>query len=351
MKIIHIANSISDSDGVSSHLHQLFRALRKKGVDQILLCGQVQSRTRFERSGIELTVVPDLFHGNRSASGFANAVRKLFGILRRFRPDAVHSHNHYAANISHFASKLTSFRKVQTVHGVIPETGRLSHFRADKFICVSSHSANYLKIEKSIDPKKIYLIRQGIDADEYIISDKFSSAAPGILCMSRLEEDKGVDDFVRAASILRQNESSAEFSVAGIGSYEKELKKMNDSLNAGVRFLGEVPDTVSLLGNADIVIMPSRIASEGFPMTVAEAGIARCLLIATELESLREVIENGVNGFLYKPGDYSSLAEKILQALSHKAQSKEMATAFRIRSEELFDIGLFAEKHMEVYNA
>ena len=56
----------------------------------------------------------------------------------------IHTHNHYAANLSKIISRLLRIKTIQTCHGIIPEEGRLSHFSADYIISVNEHIIKYL---------------------------------------------------------------------------------------------------------------------------------------------------------------------------------------------------------------
>jgi glycosyltransferase involved in cell wall biosynthesis len=350
MNVLHIVDSISDSDGVSSHVLQLMKSVDKKKAKQFLLCGQIVTCDRFKAEGIEVVELPEFLHSARSIVNFTSAIKRLHSISKQLSADVIHSHSHYAANIAWYLSKLTGIRTVQTLHGIIPETGKLGHFKAHKFICVSEPGVDYLENVQNIPADKISLIRQGIELRNFRNVNRFSKQKVHVVSASRLEFEKGPDVFIKAAGLVNAVCDDVTFSLAGTGSMKNELISLNEKCGGNVKIVGEVKDIFSFLNDADIFVMSGRTKSEGFPMALAEAGLAGCLIISSRFDALKYIFDETKNGFTFELEDHEELAKQIINAVSNRSISVSMALEFQKKANELFDVKTFAAKHMKVYN-
>ncbi len=345
-----MADSISDSDGVSSHILQLMKSIDRRKANQILLSGKILSDDKFIANGIEAVQLREFYHAERSITGFAAAVKKLIKICRNSKTDIIHSHSHYAANIAWYVSKLTGVKTVQTLHGIIPDDGRLGHFKAHKFICVSEPGVTHLKDVQQIPTDRIFLVRQGIEHKEILAERKFQKDKLHVVFASRFEHEKGPDVFIKAAAIVNSKNSDVRFSMAGTGSMADELLKLNNALDAKIEFCGVVIDIFPFLETADVFVMSGRTKSEGFPMVIAEAGVAGCLIITSRFDALEFVFDENTDGMIFEIDNHEELAEKILNAANNRADSLKMSEAFRSKSRKIFGPEQFAENHLRVYN-
>ena len=350
MNIIHLVNSISDSDGVSSHVLQLMKSIDKSKAKQFLFCGQIISSDKFKAEGIEVVEQAEFLHSGRSIANFTSAIKRLHNISRQLSAEIIHSHSHYAANIAWYLSKLTGIRTVQTLHGIIPEAGKLGHFKAHKFICVSEPGVEYLVNVQNIPADKISLIRQGIELRNFRNVTRFSKQNVHVVSASRLEHEKGPDVFIRAAGLVNAVCNDVTFSLAGTGSMMNELIKLNEQCRGNVKLVGEVKDIFSFLNDADIFVMAGRTKDEGFPMSLAEAATAGCLIISSRFDALKNVLDETTDGKVFEIENHEQLAEQILSAVKAKSTSANIACAYQKKAYTLFDANKFAEEHLRVYN-
>lgn len=350
MNVIHIVNSISDSDGVSSHVLQLMKSIDKTKAKQFLFCGQIVSSDKFKAEGIVVVEHAEFLHLGRSIANFTSAIKRLHSISRQLSADVIHSHSHYAANIAWYLSKLTGIKTVQTLHGIIPETGKLGHFKAHKFICVNEPGIEYLNEVQKVPAAKIFLIRQGIELRERHNSTKFSRANINVVSASRLEYEKGPDVFIRAAGLVNSVCKNVSFSLAGTGSMMNELIKINNQCGGKVKLVGEVKDIFSFLNDADIFVMAGRTKNEGFPMSLAEAAMAGCFIISSRFDALEYVFDETTDGKVFEIESHEQLAQRILSAVNERTSSAKTARAFQKKASVLFDVNKFVERHLRVYN-
>jgi len=144
--------------------------------------------------------------------------------------------------------------------------------------------------------------------------------------VGRLIHAKGVQDLLYAFELVKQYIPEASLTIVGDGDYRSELEELADT---GVTFLGELPQerVADVLATADVFVHPSY--SEGQPSAVAEASAVGLPVIATDVGGTRELVEDGVTGYLVKPRDARMLASRILYLLTDTDKARCMGRAGR----------------------
>jgi len=131
------------------------------------------------------------------------------------------------------------------------------------------------------------------------------------LLVGRVIRDKGVLEYVDAARRLRASCPTVRFQLLGPLDAENRTAipaaEVEKWVGAGiVDYLGEAEDVRPFLGAADCVVLPSY--REGLPRTLLEAAAMGRPLVATDVAGCRDVVREGINGFLCAPHDAVSLA-------------------------------------------
>jgi glycosyltransferase involved in cell wall biosynthesis len=108
-----------------------------------------------------------------------------------------------------------------------------------------------------------------------------------------------------------------------------------------------VTDMPDLLGRMDVMVLPSY--REGLPRSLIEAAAAGLPIVTTDVPGCREVVEDGVNGFLVPARSSSKLADALRKLINDPALAAEMGSAGRLRALEKFDERLIFDKTVAVY--
>jgi L-malate glycosyltransferase len=311
MNSLYLIGELSNSDGVSSHCYNLLSALiADKKMKIYVICSGGDAIDKFRNLGIKVFIYKTFSFQKRSYSNYLFSCILLFKFVLKEKIDIIHSHNHYMASIAFRVSKISKVKTVQTNHGLFPEVGRLNHYSAHFLIVVNDHIKEYLDKNKLFSSDKVSLIRSGIKPPSTLACEEKVNDKIKFIAASRLIKEKGFDVYLKAVSILPQKfKENAEFYFAGKGEYEIELLILNKNLKSKVIFLGEILNLKDRLCNYDVFVLPSE--SEGFPMTLIEAGLSKCLVISSNFLGLNSVFENEKDGLLFKKGDHHDLAEKI----------------------------------------
>ena len=170
------------------------------------------------------------------------------------------------------------------------------------------------------------------------------------LLIARMLRDKGVGEYVDAARLLRQRWPQAEFCLLGFVDVQNPAAISRAEMDAWVaegvvNYLGVSDDVRTQLATADCVVLPSY--REGTPRTLLEAAAMACPIITTDAVGCREVVDDGVNGYLCKVRDARDLAEKMEQMLSLSPEHRaEMGLRGRTKMVAEFDEQIVIRKYL-----
>jgi len=155
-----------------------------------------------------------------------------------------------------------------------------------------------------------------------------------ILFVGRLVEVKGLDVLLKAMSGL-----DAMLMVAGDGERRSDLERLSRDLHVDATFVGSIDalQRSQLFATCDAVVVPSRVLedgrTEGMPVVCLEAMAAGCVVIASRVGGLAEVIVDGENGLLFEAEDHQMLCDKLMLALGDDSLRKRISENARCTAE------------------
>jgi glycosyltransferase involved in cell wall biosynthesis len=170
------------------------------------------------------------------------------------------------------------------------------------------------------------------------------------LLIARMLRDKGVGEYVAAAKLLRARWPLAEFCLLGFVDVQNPAAISRAQMDAWVAegvvtYLGVSDDVRAQIAVADCVVLPSY--REGTPRTLLEAAAMARPIITTDAVGCREVVDDGVNGYLCKVRDAGDLAEKMERMLSlSPAQRSKMGSQGRAKMVAEFDEQIVINKYL-----
>ena len=135
---------------------------------------------------------------------------------------------------------------------------------------------------------------------------------------------------------------------AGDGPEMSKILNMVNKLKLGDRviFLGRQEDIIPLLNISDLYMLPSK--SESFGLSALEAMSCEVPVIGSSIGGLKEVVEDGVSGFICDPDDIEKMSKSAISVLTSKKRRTEMGIAARKRA-KVFDSGSIIDKYIEYY--
>jgi len=210
-------------------------------------------------------------------------------------------------------------------------------------------------LEKTALEKRfpIVTIRVLVNAVEVVETSvgRSNNCEPSIIFMGRLHESKGMREIIETSRILVSEGFQFCFNCFGTGPMKDVFVKEMSGLLSDSFFYGGViagREKHERLSQSSIFLLPSRYG-EGLPMALLEAMAAGCVVIASEMASVGEVISDGVNGFLVKPGDIADLTAKLRMVLSGNNNLDELRQNARSTIEDRFDLVNFIKRLEKMY--
>lgn len=171
------------------------------------------------------------------------------------------------------------------------------------------------------------------------------------LLIARMLWDKGVGEFVEAARIVRGDGVNADFCLLGFLDVKNPAAVMREEMQAWVdegvvRYLGATDDVRPYVAEADCVVLPSY--REGTPRSLLEAAAMARPIIASDAVGCREVVDDGVNGYLCRVRDPGDLAAKVQRMIALAPEVRtEMGRRGREKMIRQFDENIVINKYME----
>jgi glycosyltransferase involved in cell wall biosynthesis len=173
--------------------------------------------------------------------------------------------------------------------------------------------------------------------------------------IARLLGDKGVREYAEAARLVRGEAPDAVFRLLGFLEAENRTAVARSEVDAWqaeglVDYLGPVDDVRPAIAAADCVVLPSY--REGLPRTLLEGAALGRPLIATDVPGCRQVVDDGVNGFLCEARSARSLADAMLRMIRlAPAERAAMGAAGRAKMEREYDERIVIGRYLETIAA
>lgn len=192
---------------------------------------------------------------------------------------------------------------------------------------------------------KTQVIPTGLDPHVFPMRAHTSGTEDVVITyVGRLESVKGVDDFLSAAVATKKQHPLVRVQVVGWYKKDHPLVERYRSL---ATFTGLRHDILHVLQGTDIFVLPSY--SEGLSNALMEAMACGCACVASDVGGNRFLIQNGVSGFLFPPGDRAALAAHLRRLVEDSAKRRMLGEAARKRIVEHFSWAIVGRKYQELF--
>lgn len=158
--------------------------------------------------------------------------------------------------------------------------------------------------------------------------------------------DNPVKGFVDFCNIIRMLPSDTIQAVV-IGKSKHKIDLPIPFLNTG--YLSDLNEIQTLFSLVDVYITSST--EETFGMTVAESLASGVPVICYDVGALPELIDNGVNGFVYPKGEWKQMAEGVVKLIDNPELLAEFSVNARIKAETLYDEAKVSQQYAELYHS
>ncbi len=358
------------SGGVERAVFEVARNLVEAGHHVTVLTLRKQGEpSRENMAGIEVVRVRGWDLSGRLGAQVAVSAHAWPAIWRELsqgRYDLVHAHSifFHVSLIGALLTRIKHLPLVTTAHLGSPEElggrvamatsmfektiGRIILRRSDAVIAVSravgDHIAKGMKHRE-----RLHVIPNGVDLTRFKPSPLSREGPLRVMVVGRLIFNKGPQFVIEAAPKVLASYPDARFVFVGDGPMEDELRAEASKLGiaANVEFLGHRDDIPELLSTGAMAVRASL--SEGLPLVALEAMAAGLPVIATDVGGTREVVDDGVTGFLLQPNDVDGLADRICRLAGDGGLRAEMGARGRAFVEQGYDWSRIAARTADVY--
>jgi glycosyltransferase involved in cell wall biosynthesis len=352
-------------------------AIGRRGYEVVGMSAPGAAVAEVEGAGIRHIAIP-MTRRSSPLSDLA-ALWRLWRVLRRERFGIVHTHTPKAGLLGQYAAALARVPiRLHTIHGLyfpghIKASRRWLYVLLERLTMRFSHlnlSQNPEDVpvaiaERICAPERIRLIGNGIDLAAF----DPASQPPGrrqatraglglderhkvVGMVARFVAEKGYRELLQAARVIARRRPDVRFLLIG------PLEPMKaDALDPGliaamgvdhvVQFLGHRTDVADLYAIMDVLALPSY--REGYPRAPMEAAALGVPTVATEIRGCRQVVEDGVTGYLVPPRDAGALTTALLDLLEDDQKRRAFGRAARAKALAEFDERVVFDRVVAAY--
>lgn len=256
----------------------------------------------------------------------------------------------YLAKI--FKKKVVTHFHAGDIDNYFPKQNRFGRWfikraieKSDSIIAVSHESKKQL--ERIANCLSVVVIENAINTESFckIPMIRENRNTTNLLFVGATGKLKGERDLIEALSILsRDKKPNLRISFLGYGAENLMQECENRGITDLIDFLGiaSLDDRIKYFANADIFILPTY--AEAMPISIIEAMAAGLPVISTTVGGIPELIDDGIDGLLFTPGDTNALAKKIALLVNDRESRNRIGKAARQKSIEQIGFNRYVEK-------
>jgi glycosyltransferase involved in cell wall biosynthesis len=352
------------------HRLPLARAVRDAGYEVLIATHIADHGGRIEEEGFRLIPI-QLSRSSRNVLSELLAILEIARIYRREKPDIVHHvalkpilYGSWAAGLAGRRVVINAFAGLGFVftgtgaaarrtRSIIAAFLRTAFWR-DAAVAVFQNGDDFETLRSHgvvRSPCSTIIRGSGVDEREFVLSAE-PEGKPLVLLPARMLWDKGIGEFVAAATMLRERGVDARFVLAGrrdpsnpSSIPEEQLERWRSE--GAVEWWGQRDDMPGVIAMSHIVALPSY--REGLPKVLLEAAACGRPVVATDVPGCREIVKHGENGFLVPLRDAGALAEALLSLIRDSALRRNMGERGREMVMREFTVEHISRQFLDVY--
>lgn len=351
------------------------RRLQADGHEVVMVSPPGDFGGRFAAQGLRWVTLP-MNRASLNPLREAATLWQLVRVLRRERPDLLHSFTvkcaiygalaARAANVPAVVNAVAGMGYVFTSDSLKARAlrplvkvllrGTLGSARS-LLILQNPDDAEAFAASRLVAPGRIRVIRSsGVDTTRFhpAVPPRRADGRLRVLLAARLVWEKGLQEFVDAARLLRDHGRDVEFLLAGMpdpgNPRSVDAAQVQQWVDAGLlQWLGHVDDMPALLNAIDVMALPSYYR-EGVPKSLIEAAACGLAIVTTDRPGCREVVtQHGVDGLRVGARDARGLADQIIALDDDRELLSQLGCSARQRALADFDERLVIQRTVDVY--
>lgn len=354
-----------------SHRKEIAVAAQQAGWDVTIVCKDTGRLQEVEALGLKVLELPI----NPTGMNLRQELRTflfLYSLYKKNRDAVVHHVGLKDILWGGLAAKLTGVRGVvnavsglgaifsnnkmgMTARGILTVMRFSNRRKRVKVIFQNQEDRNLFLQHGVITKDQIEFIKgSGVDLSEFKYVPEPKSEKLYVVFSARMVKEKGIIELIEAAEILRKDyENRLGFWLCGRLADNPDAISKEELLarcdGKYIQWLDFQQDMKTVLGLSHIMAFPSYYR-EGVPKSLIDACAVGRPIVTTNSIGCKDVVDDGVNGFLVPVKDSEALAQKLRILIEDKELRIRMGKASREKAEQEFDLEKVVEKHLEIYN-
>lgn len=360
MNILFLANHL-DTGGITSYLLSLGKGLKDRGHRVFVASSGGNRVTRFTEQGMIFIPIPIRTKSELNLFSIIPSFAVLCRQVRENGIDCIHANTRVTQVLARLVSMKTGIPFVSTCHGFFrPRFFRkLCPCLGRKVIAISDSVKGHLIDDFKVPEPAIRLVYSGVDTEGLKMEGGRSRGevrrgfglgdGPVIGIVARLSDVKGHIFLVRAVKSIVRKTADAQLFIVGEGKMENALRRAARELGIerNVVFVPEVNNIREAYYAIDIFVMPSL--NEGLGLGLMEAMAWGKSCVGSAVGGILNLIRDGENGLLVRPGDSDGLAQAILRLLDSPDLCATLGNNARLFISRNFSLEKMAEETERVY--
>lgn len=222
--------------------------------------------------------------------------------------------------------------------------------KAQKVFFQNEENMNFMLDKKVVKGAYGLLPGSGVNLTKFTATEYPKDDVVNFLFVARVMKEKGIDQYLDSAKYITEKYPNTRFHICG--GYEQDYKEEIEALNneGTIIYHGQEKDMKPIYQMASCTVHPTYYP-EGMSNVLLESCASGRPIITTNRSGCREVVDDGINGYIVNQKDSKDLIEKIEKFLSLSVREREeMGQKGRAKVEKEFDRKIVIDKYLEEIN-
>ena len=314
---------------------ELVARLLERGHRVVLSMPAMEQNVYFKDLGCEIIETPMSRRGMDPLEDL-RLLRQYRRIMRAVDPDVIFSYTIKPNIYGTLASNALGYRQICNITGtgatflkenllsrLVRELYRISIRKCSKVFFQNTGDRDYFIRHGMVKDNWDMLPGSGVNLEQHALAPMPDDGEIRFLYIGRIMAVKGIDQYLQCAKAIRARHPDTRFYLAGFIEEAALEPVMKEYTEAGiVEYLGFRDDIDDWIRHCHCTVLPS-LGGEGVPNVLLESAAAGRACIASNINGSREVIEDGVTGYLYPVGDTEALIDRVERFLALSSAERQ----------------------------
>jgi glycosyltransferase involved in cell wall biosynthesis len=281
-------------------------------------------------------------------------------VLREIKPDIVFTYTikcnayggmacaslgvPYVANVTGLGTAIENGGLMQKISLALYKRGLR---KAQKVFFQNTENRDFMVSKGVVKGPYDMLPGSGVNLNQYNVFPYPDGGTVDFVFIARVMKEKGIDQYLDAAKEIRKRHPETRFHICGFCEPEYDGRLQEEAEKGTVIYHGLVADMKPIYQMISCTVHPTYYP-EGLSNVLLESAASGRPIITTDRPGCREIVDDGVNGFIVKQRDSQDLIAKIEKFLQlSREEKKNMGLAGRAKVERGFDRNIVIGKYLE----